>query len=190
MKITSFDERLLLRSDREWISGKLLWACRPRPLTSESKLSSSDVALPFPLPSSRVEVRSSSTLPFLRIPRVDFSPWSSDVPSKLRPLVRFLVRDDEAAPKLNSLRGRTPAFSSRRAETPFMMSKKCIGLVLLKKVGMGRLVMSGAASDRWARECDRENEPGFDEEGRECEDSKDDLAVSWWPVERRLESWS
>jgi hypothetical protein len=37
--------------------------------------------------------------------------------------------------------------------------------------------MSGAASDRRARECDRENELGFDE-GRECEDSKDELAVS------------
>ena len=38
--------------------------------------------------------------------------------------------------------------------------------------------MSGAASDRRTRECDRENELGFDEEGRECEDSKDELAVS------------
>lgn len=58
------------------------------------------------------------------------------------------------------------------------MSKNCIGFVLLKKEGIGRLVMSGAASDKRARECDRENELGFDEEGRECEDSKDELAVS------------
>jgi hypothetical protein len=58
-----------------------------------------------------------------------------------------------------------------------MMSRNCIGLVLLKK-GIGRLVMSGAASDGRVRGCERENELGFDEEGRECEDSKDELAVS------------
>ena len=58
------------------------------------------------------------------------------------------------------------------------MSKNCIGLVLLKRGGIGRLVISGAAPDRRARECDRENELGFDEEGRECEDSKDELGVS------------
>jgi hypothetical protein len=39
------------------------------------------------------------------------------VPPRLTPLIRFLTREDDEAPKLNSLRGRTPAFSSRRADT-------------------------------------------------------------------------
>ena len=39
--------------------------------------------------------------------------------------------------------------------------------------------MSGVASDRRTRGCEREDELAFDkEEGRECEDSKDELAVS------------
>jgi hypothetical protein len=84
---------------------------------------------------------------------------------------------------LDSLRGRTPTFSSRRADTSFKISKNCVGLVLLNRgIGRSRLVMSEKRvlvplTDE--REDGREDEVGVYEKGRECEEREDELPVTF-----------